>query len=267
MKKINYILMLSLVFILTGCVKFDANMEIKFDKSMNYSIIIALDRTNVKNNENVLTTEQLRLLENKHFAISKYSNGNMEGYVLTKNIDNIDSLCTDKDVEYDLSGIISGNSNSEYLFKIEKGIFKNKYSAVLIFNPKDSGLSIDDVDMSLYEDKITDLNFNLSIPFGATRNNATSNENSNRKLNWHLSSTIPEKIEFEFYLYNLKTIFIVFGILLIIIILLIVVIKKKKNKKTNVLDETSVKIDNYNDDFISEPVLKKKVIVMEESDK
>ena len=44
MKKVrNVLLLLVATLTLTGCVKFNANMEIKKDKSMDFSIIYAID--------------------------------------------------------------------------------------------------------------------------------------------------------------------------------------------------------------------------------
>ena len=42
-KVCNFMLLFSLLFIMTGCVKFNANMDIKKDKSMKFEIIYALD--------------------------------------------------------------------------------------------------------------------------------------------------------------------------------------------------------------------------------
>lgn len=267
MKRIKYILVFCMLFILTGCVKFNANMEIKFDKSMNYSIIIAFDKSKVTNNEKVLTEEQIKLIEGNGFKVSNYSNGNMEGYTLAKRISNIDILSVDKDIEYELSGIISGKSKEGYLFNVQKGLIKNKYKAVLIFNPNDSGLNIEEINSSEM-DLITDLNFNLSIPFGAISNNATMSENGNQNLTWNLSSIVPQKIEFEFYLYNLNSICIILSLFLIAITIIFFFIKiKRKRKKVVLANEEMLKPETDNDDdVIPEPVLKKKVIITEDVD-
>ena len=59
MKKIKYLVLLfTVTFLLTGCIKFNANMDIKKDKSMDFSIIYALD-TSVFGEEKALKDSDL----------------------------------------------------------------------------------------------------------------------------------------------------------------------------------------------------------------
>ena len=84
MKKIKFLFMFMLLFIVTGCIKFDANMSINMDKSMDYSITLAFDKSLVKTDDEILTKEQLNMMEQNGFKISNYSIENMDGFVLTK---------------------------------------------------------------------------------------------------------------------------------------------------------------------------------------
>lgn len=150
MKKIKYLLLCTLVLILTGCVKFNANMDIKKDKSMDFSIIYAVD-TSVFGEQQVLDDDQKKELENQGFTVTDYSQGNMKGFTISKKIKNIDDVSSTEDVEYDLSGILDDKSKGGYIFKVKKGIFKNTYIAKFRFDSSDSNLSssTDDGDSSL----------------------------------------------------------------------------------------------------------------------
>ena len=144
MRKVKYFLLLCLFAIITtGCVKFNGTMEIKKDKSMEFSIIYALD-TSVFGEANKLKEEDFKSLKDGGYTVSEYSEGTMEGFKITKSIKNIDDVSTDKDVIYNLSGMMKGSEDNTYIFKVEKGLLKNTYTAVLKFDSNDSGLNTDD---------------------------------------------------------------------------------------------------------------------------
>ena len=74
-------------------------MEIKKDKSMNFSIIYAVD-TSMFGDTELLTDENKENLKKQGFEIADYSQDKMKGFTLTKKIKNIDSVSSDKDLEY-----------------------------------------------------------------------------------------------------------------------------------------------------------------------
>jgi hypothetical protein len=79
-----------------------------------------------------------------------------------------------------------------------------------------------------------DLSFNVTLPYPAKTNNASTATNDNKNLSWNLSSTETETIEFEFELYNMTTIYIGAGVIVLLIIIIIISIaSKNKNSKNN----------------------------------
>ena len=141
MKKIkNLLLLCTLTFLLTGCVKFNANMDIKKDKSMDFTIIYALD-SSVFGEESIMTAEERTEIENKGFTVSDYEEGNMKGVTLSRHVNNIDEVSSTTDADYNLSGLLDSESNNQYIFKIKKGLLKNTYTAKFNFNASDSNLS------------------------------------------------------------------------------------------------------------------------------
>lgn len=264
MKKIiKIICVISLVFLMTGCVKYNGKMDIKNDRSMTFSIIYAID-TAYFGNKDALKDDELKYLEEHGFEIEGYSNGDYKGATLTKKYEDIDLVSTTEDVKYSLSKITASNGDEkEYLFKIEKGLFKNKYKAVFEFDPSDAKFNTDEnpaepndiqekvqYDIVDSEQQTTtqnsesmdsigtfsslDLNFNVSLPYPAIRSNATTTTNRDKNLKWVLTSDAVSTIEFEFEIYNLISVSILIGISLITIlsmILLIIAIKRKKQKE------------------------------------
>ena len=311
MKKSLYILgILVLTLGLSGCVKYNANIDIKKDKSMDFSIIYAMD-TQFFGDQEILTSEDRDNLTKEGFEVSNYEDGTMKGFTISRSVKNIDDLSTEKDEDYSLSGIMEEDSD-EKMFKVEKGFFKNKYTANFKFDSSDSGLSTEDDtttddsdiygditatdDSNIYNDTTTDdtttyddttttddtttyddsatiddstmgdfsnmttnmdLSLNVTLPYSALSNNATSTKNDNKTLSWNLQTSGEEAINFEFELYNLTNIYLTIGAgLIIILIIIIIVISKAKRKKkaTETTSQTTTnEIPQTNTAVASEP--------------
>ena len=263
MKKIKYLLLMCmLTFLLTGCVKFNANMDIKKDKSMNFSIIYAFD-TSIFGDQQLLEEDDKKNLEKQGFTITDYSDNKMKGFTLSRKIKNIDEVSSTTDNEYNLSGILVDKTENEYIFKVKKGLFKNTYIAKFKFDASDSNLndtadsSLSDLDIDTSSDgnndlswdsdisdsssdygdlssmiSNMDLSFNVTLPYSSKNNNASTTNNKNKNLSWDLSSNELENIEFEFELYNMNTIYACIGIIVLLVIIIVSVIVGKKNNNS-----------------------------------
>lgn len=262
MKKIrNLVMLLTVTLLLTGCVKYNVNMDIKKDKSMEFKIVYALD-TSVLGEKANFSDEDLKKMKDQGFEVSKYSEGNMKGVTLTKKIKNIDDVSSADGTEYSLSGIL--NNGTSKMFKVKKGLLKNKYTAKFDFDSSDSGLQNsnntfekeenDDDDNKLDADEEDakeesinisdnlngnedyskmmanmDLSFTVTLPYKAISNNATTVKNDGKELVWNLAANNEKKsIEFEFELdrFSIMPIVIIVGCILggLFVIALIVTI-------------------------------------------
>lgn len=287
--KIKYVMVFMGLLLMTGCVKYDATMDIKKDKSMDFIITYALD-SSIFGDESILKDEDITKLKEESFTIKDYSDNNMKGYTLSKSISNIDSVSTSNSNEYDLTGML-GSDNNNYIFKVDKGIFKNKYTAIMKFDSKEeeSNLPSDDqdlIDVTSEEDNVVEddtvtteedsdialfddstntdfsslydnisLTFNVKLPYSAISNNATKTEEYNRVLTWNLKYNDTESIEFVFELYNFTNVYIGLGVLLVLLILIIVLAsittKKRKNLAPIKKKEEEVKKEVSPSDFIT----------------
>lgn len=284
--KIKYVMVFMGLLLMTGCVKYDATMDIKKDKSMDFIITYALD-SSIFGDESILKDEDIAKLKEEGFTIKDYSDNNMKGYTLSKSISNIDSVSTSNSNEYDLTGML-GSDNNNYIFKVDKGIFKNKYTAIMKFDSKEeeSNLPSDDqdlIDVTSEEDNVVEdttdedsdialfddstntdfsslydnisLTFNVKLPYSAISNNATKTEEYNRVLTWNLKYNDTESIEFVFELYNFTNVYIGLGVLLVLLILIIVLAsittKKRKNLAPIKKKEEEVKKEVSPSDFIT----------------
>ena len=224
------ILLILLVISLTGCVKFNSTMEIKKDKSMDYKIIYAFDKS-LFGDQEILTNDDKKELENKGFTVSNYVDGNMKGFKVSKNIKNIDDVSSTNDATYDLSGLLDSNKSESKVFKVKKGFLKNTYTASFKFDS-----------------------------YKAISSNATTKKNDDKELSWNLSSTGEDKIEFSFALYNMTNIYICGGVTVLLIIIVIVSIlnKSKKNKVSN-KDATNDKQTTTFNSSVETPIMSNNV--------
>lgn len=269
-----------LVISLTGCVKFNSTMEIKKDKSMDYKIIYAFDKS-LFGDQEILTSNDKKELENKGFTVSNYVDGNMKGFKVSKNIKNIDDVSSTNDATYDLSGLLDSNKSESKVFKVKKGFLKNTYTASFKFDSSDSDLNNStsndttiDNDFTTDDNNTTtdsdfdfsnintnmDLSFNVKLPYKAISSNATTKKNDDKELSWNLSSTGEDKIEFSFALYNMTNIYICGGVIVLLIIIVIVSIlnKGKKNKVSN-KDATNDKQTTTFNSSVETPIMSNNV--------
>lgn len=269
-----------LVISLTGCVKFNSTMEIKKDKSMDYKIIYAFDKS-LFGDQEILTSDDKKELENKGFTVSNYVDGNMKGFKVSKNIKNIDGVSSTNDATYDLSGLLDSNKSESKVFKVKKGFLKNTYTASFKFDSSDSDLNNStsndttiDNDFTTDDNNTTtdsdfdfsnintnmDLSFNVKLPYKAISSNATTKKNDDKELSWNLSSTGEDKIEFSFALYNMTNIYICGGVIVLLIIIVIVSIlnKGKKNKVSN-KDATNDKQTTTFNSSVETPIMNNNV--------
>lgn len=269
-----------LVISLTGCVKFNSTMEIKKDKSMDYKIIYAFDKS-LFGDQEILTSNDKKELENKGFTVSNYVDGNMKGFKVSKNIKNIDDVSSTNDATYDLSGLLDSNKSESKVFKVKKGFLKNTYTASFKFDSSDSDLNNStsndttiDNDFTTDDNNTTtdsdfdfsnintnmDLSFNVKLPYKAISSNATTKKNDDKELSWNLSSTGEDKIEFSFVLYNMTNIYICGGVIVLLIIIVIVSIlnKSRKNKVSN-KDTTNDKQTTAFNSSVETPIMNNNV--------
>lgn len=163
MKKIKRIIMLILLTLtITGCVKMEISMDINKDKSMNLGIIQAVDKSLLEgaDSSSLIDEEERKELEEEGFKIEDYSENNMIGHKIIKEVKNIDEISTENDITADLG--TSSLADSEYMFTVKKGLFKNTYKAVLKNSDTDeldeslnSGLTDDTTDDEYLEDDFT----------------------------------------------------------------------------------------------------------------
>ena len=137
-KSLKLLSIMLVVFLMTGCVKSHVNMEINKDKSMNLSLIAAIDSSFLEQSgeDDLLENEEIKEFEEKGFKTEKYSDDSMTGYKFTKSFANIDDLSSEKETTLDLNALADEETPNN-VFTVKKGFFKNTYTAKVKNNATD----------------------------------------------------------------------------------------------------------------------------------
>ena len=218
-KYLQLVIIFLLIFLCTGCVKFEENMTIKNNKSMNLELVVATDVNGL--DSDMFNENEINNLS-KFYSVSKYKDEKYTGYKLLWKTSNIDKISSSSDVVYSLSTI--RESVPTNMFKVVKGFFSNTYYANFIFDPS----SVE----SLYEeDEKNDLTFSVDLGKDSLDNNADKVKNDGKRLIWNLNSNDITEMSFSFKLYNYSRIVgvIIFGI--IIFSLMVISYKKILEKR------------------------------------
>ena len=271
--KILKVLFVAIIaFMLTGCMKFNATMEITKNGKFNYTIIYAIDESFLEGKE-ILDDADKKEIESRGFKVEDYKEDTMKGVKIYANNLDINTYSSEKDdVSYELSNMMGTAGDAEEIskiFKVKKGFLKNTYTATFKFDNSsipemdntddtetsysreeddtttddDFGISSDD--SALLEQYMSnmDMKFTVKLPYKAISNNATSVNNDGKDLAWDLTKTKDFKnIEFAFTLYNTTNIIIlvVVGVVVIGGVVFFIVNRKKKNKGETALVNNTV---------------------------
>ncbi len=259
-KKLQLFLMLSIVLFSSGCMKMEISLGINKDKSMDVTMIEAIDKQAMSQlggeaADTLLTDEDIKELESTPgVTVEEYKEDSLEGFKVTRRFSNIDDLSSEEEIDSDLSILTDMENVQEesYVFQIRKGLFKNTYKASFTGMTEDvdsmtrgeeiSGL--EGIDPSTLTSQI-DFTFAISLPYGSIYNNATSVENDGKTLVWNLMEFKEEAVEFEFELYNMQVIYIALGIavtliLILVILVFITLINNKKHSKKQSSEEVNM---------------------------
>ena len=190
--KWKFLILCSLSLFLTGCVKFNTSMDIKKNKSMNISMIVAIDKT-LLGNETLYSNEYKEKFEKMGYKVSQYNENNMNGFILEKKIDNIDTVSTTNDVSFDLNKLLDENEDQK-IFKVKTSFLKNTYTAKFNINVDESEIDnnlFNENDNNIFNDD-DDNYFDYNYLNGNYNNNTLSNDLSEKNNLKFLQNSFPD---------------------------------------------------------------------------
>ena len=262
---------LVLMIISTGCMKYDTTMEINKDKSMNLTIITALDQNLASQ---MTETTNKSEIESKGFYVEEYTEDGKIGYKVTKQIKNIDDVSTEAGLsKEDMTDALNGDK--EYMFTIKKGFFKDTYKAVYdfssygmtdmetdeeeydptcLYNKMDRGYSIQcgeeeipdqESNKQAYDamiaesnaqiNKLNDMYDKMDLKFKLKLPYKAIKSNATSKSNHgktlEWDLTKVQEVSFEFPIYHMTKIYLAIGIGVLVFLFLLATFMTKKKNK------------------------------------
>jgi len=168
---------------------------------MNFVIIQAVDQELLSQQggevdaSSMMQDSNIEELKKQGYKVEKYSEKSMVGYKISRTVDNIDTVSTEKDIT---SNVGLSNTSSE-IFTVKKGFFKNTYKAKIV--SEDSNKITDQIDSATGDDMDTDtdatnlsdidyssmlqgmdMKFSVHVPYKALSQNATEVKDDGKML-------------------------------------------------------------------------------------
>ena len=215
-----------IVVLITGCVDFNAEMEIKKDKSMKLTISEYFDTNGNKSDLPYFSDSDIKKYKDAGFTVSTNVVDEKEGHVLTKEFSNIDNVSSNEQIN-SIEASKALLDNGKPIFTIKKGIFRNKYYATF-----QVAEIINRLDMQEIDTRNGNITFNLKVPYKTISDNATSKTNHGKSLEWNLTNLETDQIYFEFYLFNMTNVYIVIGFVGVVLFFVISELRDKSIAKS-----------------------------------
>lgn len=131
MKHFKCLILLAIIFLSCSCVKYETNVTIASDKSVNFEINLGYD---INSNKSLDINEVKDIVSPLGFFVDSYHDNNYTGYRLSKKYKSINDISTKNAQETNLANILKGNLDEKNLFKVKKGFFKNTYTANYVYD-------------------------------------------------------------------------------------------------------------------------------------
>ena len=273
MKKVLKTISLFLVVVLlSGCVKYNIEMNITKDKKMNMVFVSAVDKTMFgEEAQETEDSEELQKLKDAGWKLEKYEDDKWKGSKLSKSFDDIDKLSTENETIFDLNKFGQKGEMPANIFQKTTEDGKTVYKAKLTFELTDGNeeekqdetndgfdLVEDDTSIEADEDDLEsnesmedmikkmsgsmDLKLSVVVP-KVVSNNATTVDGN--KLTWDLTKMQEgTNIEFAFSLdggSSFPLIYLIIGgCVLLVIIVLVVLLSNKKKPNDTVVSNTQM---------------------------
>ena len=203
MKKIKLGICLLIIFILTGCVKYDITNTVGPDKKFTLTIYNGtLNEYYTKES----LAESRKQYKELGYKVEDYIGNKYSGLKLIKQYNSIDDISTNKLEEVNLINLLNVNTKEIKLFKKEQKGSISKYEANLVYDLTAESVSTEtNEDYSEYAE-IMYFGYSIAIPTNAKviSHNATKTDKDNHILIWEITYGTKSHINYVFELDSSK---------------------------------------------------------------
>lgn len=213
MKSAKVLLAVIMVVALTGCYKVEVRNEIRKDKTVDFSVIYAVDEEQMASlgdqggdvGDYKIDESEFEDAKEQGYIVEKYEETTEDhhytGVKLTKTFGNIDELVTDSEEKISLLGMDDKELNPKGMFKKSGDIYKSNFT--IDFSSEGDGTGMDQ-QANAAASQILKAKYTVVLPNESKSNNATSVSEDKKTLSWNLEYGKNNVIDYEFELASPK---------------------------------------------------------------
>lgn len=240
--------MVALVVTLSGCVKFEMDVNVNPNKSadVNVTFLINSMLAGMAGNGDGLNLEEIKAkAEQAGYSATNQIDGKMTGYKFSKHFNNINELSEETSTDPNLQDLFKDGTSSTKIFTIKKGFFKDVYNINLdmdlesIKPPADDG---NEFTSSIYKTMISqmDFKFKTSVPVKTITNNASTISEDGKSLEWILLPSQKNKIQMQLQVWNINNIvLLIIGFVLLLVIVLFLLFRRRKKIIETIINDNN----------------------------
>ncbi len=196
------IILLIILFSLTGCIKNNCNMKLETNNSFKITVINGMINTGSETDNDSDIFEKQKYIDNG-YKVEDYDGDGYTGIKIIAEVDSIDLVSDPNIDEVELTKVIDGKVEDIKLFKKERLEDGTRYTANFTYylsnDSFDQALSGYNVDISSYSDMI-ELEYSITLPYKLETNNATEVEGNT--YSWDLKFGEVNTIQYSFIIYD-----------------------------------------------------------------
>lgn len=221
MKKIKTLLIIFILFLVSGCYRGDLLIKINDDKSYVVNFEIKFEKENLEQTTNIFTKEEISNLEQDGYEVTEINNDKYVGYKLERKGKTIEEITTNENDRFNISIFLFERVKFDNL-KLFYSKDKKTYKSNIVYKIEKSESEY----MNLDEPELV---FKIQLPSKPISHNASLVSKDEKTLTWNLKNITEKNIDFEFKFNQEKIdIFLILGIISGIILLIIIILIRKK---------------------------------------
>ena len=190
-------ILLVLVSLLTGCIKYDATMQLEVDSGFTFTIISALQKEYASSMGDNTSYEEYEKLG---YQIEPYSDNMYSGVKLTKKFNSIDDVSSANCGQVELTTLLEQDPSEFVLFNYQKVEDVTIYTANFTYNLElEEGEAGGDFDYSEFNESMV-FKYTMTLPNNVKiiSENADEKSNNGYTLSWNMKYGELKNIVFSF---------------------------------------------------------------------
>ena len=195
MKRIKNFLMILIVLLLSGCVKYDLTMGVNTDKSITITLISAVQKDYYTDDNG----ETKNTYEQKGFNVTQYEDDTYKGYKLSRRYDSIDNISRDDCSQVEITGLLSMDLDNLVLFRKDRNNNTTTYTADFTYNLTAQEIEKTETNYDEYTETMS-FKYTITLPNNSKiiSENADEKTNNGYTLSWNIKYGELKNIDFVF---------------------------------------------------------------------